>query len=233
VFRCKSELYFLVFLFLCVGLVACQSYEALAPVSDVNVRVVRGDKLHRVQPGETLYSIAWRYELDFRTLAKLNKLESPYEIHPGQDIVLSGKPQKIAPVSKIKKPKPKKKAREPKGQVKRWFRPAQGKIVGRFSYKNKGINIAGRYGESVKSAARGKVVYAGNGIPGYGYLVIIKHNDLYLTAYGYNSQLLVKEGQWVRSGQQIAKMGSTQSGQIMLHFEVRKAGKPVNPLQYV
>jgi len=116
-----------------------------------------------------------------------------------------------------------------------WGMPAQGKLVAEFS-KNanrKGIDIAGARGQAITASAAGKVVYAGSGLRGYGKLVIIKHNNTYLSAYAHNERILVKEGQSVRKGQQIAEMGSTDAEQVKLHFEIRKQGKPVDPARYL
>jgi lipoprotein NlpD len=107
-------------------------------------------------------------------------------------------------------------------------------VLKRFSKKsNSGIDIAGRIGQKVRSAASGRVVYSGSGLAGYGNLLIIKHNSLYLSAYANNSLLLVKEGQTVKKGQVIAKVGRVGGHQVSLHFEIRKNGKPVNPLRYL
>lgn len=111
--------------------------------------------------------------------------------------------------------------------------PAKGKVVAEFSETNKGIDIAGKVGEPVLAASDGKVVYAGNSLRGYGNLVIVKHDNTYLTAYAHNSKLLVKEGDAVRKGQRIAEMGDTDTNAIKLHFELRVNGKPVNPTPYL
>jgi lipoprotein NlpD len=111
--------------------------------------------------------------------------------------------------------------------------PAKGKVTGEFSETNKGIDIAGKVGEPVLSASDGKVVYAGNSLRGYGNLVIVKHDNTYLTAYAHNSKLLVKEGDTVRKGQRIAEMGDTDTNVPKLHFELRVNGKPVNPTPYL
>jgi len=111
--------------------------------------------------------------------------------------------------------------------------PAKGKVTGEFSEANKGIDIAGKVGEPVLAASEGKVVYAGNSLRGYGNLVIIKHDNTYLTAYAHNSKLLVKEGDTVRKGQKIAEMGDTDTNAAKLHFELRVNGKPVNPMPYL
>ncbi|OWS68806.1 peptidase M23 [Polynucleobacter campilacus] len=111
--------------------------------------------------------------------------------------------------------------------------PAKGKITQEFNETNKGIDIAGKVGEPVLAASEGKVVYAGNSLRGYGNLVIIKHDNTYLTAYAHNSKLLVKEGDAVRKGQKIAEMGDTDTTSPKLHFELRVNGKPVNPIPYL
>jgi lipoprotein NlpD len=111
--------------------------------------------------------------------------------------------------------------------------PAKGKVTGEFSETNKGIDIAGKVGEPVLAASDGKVVYAGNSLRGYGNLVIVKHDNTYLTAYAHNSKLLVKEGDSVRKGQKIAEMGDTDTNAPKLHFELRVNGKPVNPTPYL
>ena len=112
--------------------------------------------------------------------------------------------------------------------------PVHGTLLNGFDEsKNKGVNISGTLGEPVKAAADGRVVYAGNGLRGYGNLIIIKHDATYLTAYAHNRALRVKEGDAVTKGQTIAEMGSTDSDKVMLHFEVRKQGKPVDPLKYL
>jgi lipoprotein NlpD len=111
--------------------------------------------------------------------------------------------------------------------------PAKGKVTEEFNDKNKGIDIAGKVGEAVQAASDGNVVYAGNSLRGYGNLVIIKHDNTYLTAYAHNSKLLVKEGDNVRKGQKIAEMGDTDTNSPKLHFELRVNGKPVNPTPYL
>ena len=127
--------------------------------------------------------------------------------------------------------------REPDDNRKlRWQWPTQGKIISSFSSQKtgrQGIDINGPMGQAVRSAANGKVVYSGSGLIGYGQLLIIKHNSIFLSAYAHNRRLLVQEGQMVSRGQMIAEMGSTGTKRTKLHFEVRKNGKPVNPLWYL
>lgn len=112
--------------------------------------------------------------------------------------------------------------------------PVRGPVLNGFDdSKNKGVDIGGTAGEPVKAAADGRVVYAGNGLRGYGNLIIIKHDATFLTAYAHNRALMVKEGETVTKGQKIAEMGNTDSDRVMLHFEVRRQGKPVDPLKYL
>ncbi|MDH4285102.1 MAG: peptidoglycan DD-metalloendopeptidase family protein [Gallionellaceae bacterium] len=116
-----------------------------------------------------------------------------------------------------------------------WSMPSNGKVVTEFSENasQKGIDIAGKHGQTVVASAAGKVVYSGSGLRGYGKLVIIKHNKTYLSAYAHNDKILVKEGQSVTKGQKIAEMGNTDTDQVKLHFEIRKFGKPVDPAKYL
>jgi lipoprotein NlpD len=117
-----------------------------------------------------------------------------------------------------------------------WAWPANGVLIGKFSSNgslNKGVDIAGDLGQPVFAASDGSVVYAGSGLRGYGELVIIKHSDTYVSAYGHNRRLLVREGQQVKAGQTIAEMGSTGTDRVKLHFEIRRQGKPVDPLQFL
>ena len=114
-----------------------------------------------------------------------------------------------------------------------WMWPVKGKVLAPFNETSKGMDIAGKKGAPVLAAASGRVVYAGVGLRGYGKLVIIKHNNTWLSAYAHNDNILVKEQQDVKKGQKIAEMGSTDADQVMLHFEVRRQGKPVDPAKYL
>ncbi len=116
-----------------------------------------------------------------------------------------------------------------------WIWPAEGKVIAGYSDSAnlKGIDIAGKMGEPVLASASGKVVYTGNGLRGYGNLIIIKHNKTYLSAYAHNSKILVHEGQEVSKGEKIGEMGDSDAKQVMLHFEIRRFGKPVDPMQFL
>ena len=222
--------FFLLCLFLL--LTACADSETYAPVTEISTieRIPRSG-VHRVTADETLYEISWRYGLDYRTLAVRNRIRPPYTVQTGQLIALQrhleGRPSRRAAVPKsvktvVKQP-------EPNFSTARWIWPVQGKVLNTFSAFNKGINITGHAGEPIYASAAGKVVYCGAGLRGYGKLIIIKHNSLYLSAYAHNQTVFVKEGEWVKQGQKIAEMGKTGTNKVMLHFEIRRAGIPVNP----
>ncbi|KKN91064.1 hypothetical protein LCGC14_0222660 [marine sediment metagenome] len=136
----------------------------------------------------------------------------------------SAKPATPAPIAKVP------------ASVAGWDWPAQGPLIARFQSDgslNKGIDIAGNLGQPVKAAAAGAVVYAGQGLIGYGEMLIIKHDGTYLSAYAHNNRLLVKEGDQVKLGQTVAEMGSSGTDRVKLHFEIRRSGKPVDPLSYL
>lgn len=126
---------------------------------------------------------------------------------------------------------------KPKNEkISKWLWPTKGRVIKNFSagdQGNKGIDIAGQRGQPITSTANGTVVYSGNALRGYGNLVIIKHNDNYLSAYAHNERLLVHEGQSVKAGQKIATMGSSGTNSVRLHFEIRYQGKSVNPKRYL
>lgn len=214
-----------------------------------NAKFAEGD--YTVRPTDTLYSIAWRYDLDVEQLAQWNQLAKPYTIKTGQRLYLRPtKPKKMqasADTSKdTKPPAVKTTSRVPtqknttssakqSGSVK-WQWPVQGEVFGRFksgSLQHQGIDIGGTIRQPIHAAATGKVVYSGNALQGFGNLIIIKHNDQFLSAYAQNDKRLVKEGQQVNAGEKIAEMGKNAKGRIGLHFQIRKNGKPVNPERYL
>ena len=198
-----------------------------------------------VRRGDTLYSLARKNHITVSRLAAINGLKKPYVINPGQTLRLTGKPVSkwTAPsVQHTASPKVKTPSRAKSlspvdtDRSVSWQWPVKGKVLSRFNkFKNdaKGIDIAGTEGNSVKAASSGKVVYSGNGLISYGNLVIIKHSRSYLSAYAHNRKLLVKEGDTVKAGQTIAELGKTGTEKPKLHFEIRKNGKPVDPLRYL
>lgn len=115
----------------------------------------------------------------------------------------------------------------------KWSWPTNGQVLSRYTEKSKGVSISGRPGQPVLASADGTVVYSGSGLRGYGKLIIVKHNDTYLSAYGHNSKILVREGETVTKGQKIAEMGNSDSDTVKLHFEIRERGKPVDPLKFL
>ena len=243
----------LLFLLVSLLLASCGQNPARVQVAELRSPPKVTDGIHRVRKGDTLYSIAWRYGRDFRELARNNNIGAPYTIYPGQSINLAARtyispapikitPKKTKPISPtvvktIKKPTPKVVHKKTTAtSFKGWHWPAQGKVVERFSRRspvNKGIDIAGKLGEPVKAAANGEVVYAGSDLSGYGRLIILKHNSSYLSAYAHNKELLVREGDAVKAGQKIAEIGSTGTTEPKLHFEIRRDGKPVDPLGFL
>jgi lipoprotein NlpD len=210
-----------------------------------------------VRRGDTLFSIAWRFEQDPDVLRRRNQLNSDL-ITPGQSLKLKGEvppepklkavtpppiqaePEVVQKPAVAQKPKaaPKKESKpKPKAtpvpQFTGWQWPVNGPILEAYSEKtrfSRSVQLGGKAGTPVKAAASGRVVYAGDGLVGFGNLVIISHEDKLLSAYGHNQSLNVKVGDVVRAGQVIAQMGSTGTDRVKLHFEIRKQGKPINPV---
>lgn len=191
-----------------------------------------------VDRGDTLYSIARENDLTAEQLAAMNGLEAPYIIRPGQTLQLK-RVRPAAGVGAPTRPRPVDKPDEPVTAASRnisWQWPVKGEVMNTFSRSrpdSKGIDIAGVEGAPVKATAPGRVVYSGNGLISYGNLVIIKHNRHYLSAYAHNRRLLVKEGDEIAAGQKIAELGKTGTDSPRLHFEIRKNGKPVDPMSYL
>ena len=197
-----------------------------------------------VQRGDTLYGIASGNGISTLDLATWNDVPPPYTIYPGQRLRLyprdgrgpdvASKPAQAKPPAS-QAPRPPVITAPPASPV-AWRWPADGNLIGRYAAgepTQQGIDIAGSSGAPVRAAGDGVVVYSGSGLVGYGELVIIKHNDAWLSAYGHNRTRLVNEGQIVKAGQQIAEMGHTGAARDMLHFEIRYNGKPVDPLEYL
>jgi len=237
---------------LMAGCAAHYPADSLAPVPPVRHPSVVINKTpsrpgsYVVRKGDTLQSIALRFGIDNRVLANWNDIAPPYAVNPGQSIRLFQSKQAIRPemgrlpdlVSVEKRrPGPQKK---PTNSIDNrdvlklyWQWPLKGSILKNYSGEdNKGIDIAGEAGQVVRAAADGKVVYSGDGLVGYGSLLIIKHNEEYLSAYANNGKLLVSKGVKVDLGQAIAELGSIGS-QSYLHFEIRKNGSPVDPTEYL
>jgi lipoprotein NlpD len=197
-----------------------------------------------VQQGETLYSIARRNGVAVEDLARWNGLKPPYTIYPGQRLALgqgargatAATRTVVAPKPATSVPPPAAPSPAPASSGFSWRWPAQGVLLETYVAGNntrQGIGIGGSSGQPVTAAADGVVVYSGAGLVGYGELIIIKHNEQWLSAYGHNRKRLVNEGQSVKAGQQIAEMGRSGTDREKLHFEIRYNGKPVDPLLYL
>lgn len=226
-------------------LVGCPSLEFLSGNGDGSGSRYGHPRYHTVKPGETLYSIAWTYGYDYQTVARWNDIKPPYIIHVGQRIRVAApadeeRTAQRNPTQQATPPTQQQQAEKKKEQVKKWSKahiswqwPTQGQLIEGYSSNNKGLNIAGQNKQPIYAAAEGVVVYSGNGLRGYGNLIIIKHNEVYLSAYAHNREIFVKEGTKVKKGQLIATMGDTDSERVMLHFEIRRDGKPVDPIAFL
>lgn len=226
------------------GRTAAGSGSSSAPVPKRSVP--RPGASVRVQRGDTLYSIARRYQINPNDLAAWNNLSSPDTIYPGQSLRLY--PVARAPATTVR-PSSSTTTTVGKGSAPAtaasaapassgfaWRWPADGSVISTYlagETTRQGIDIAGRAGQPVRAAADGVVVYSGNGLVGYGELIIVKHNEQWLSAYGHNRKRLVAEGTRVKAGQQIAEMGRTGTSRDMLHFEIRYNGKAVDPQRYL
>lgn len=240
---------------LAIALTGCASSRWGAPTDsrgdDAGARVITGST-YRVKAGDTLREIAARASLEYRNIAEWNQLSSPDRIYVGQVLRLTppgadgarpsnrvtdggrGRAGERAVDTAAPRPvaaKPRQAAKVATANL-RWQWPTSGRILERFSAgdsERKGIKIGGRSGQAILAAEGGEVVYSGSGLVGYGPLIIIKHNNNYLSAYGHNRKLLVQQGDQVAKGTQIADMGLA-GGVPLLHFEIRRGGDPVDPL---
>ncbi|HOY22858.1 MAG TPA: peptidoglycan DD-metalloendopeptidase family protein [Cellvibrio sp.] len=231
-----------------------------AEVDERSGRLTPKGKVHTVSAGETLFSIAWRYGVDLKKLAEFNAIKSPYTIYPSQKVrvdLRAGNGQNtntgntkstvknshgkggVSGSSRSEKgstASSKSKGSAGLQSAPKWHWPSAGKLIALFQGEtglNKGIDLSGKLGEPVLAAASGRVVYAGSGLSGYGKLLIIKHNETFLSAYAHNDEISVKEGDFVKAGQRIADMGSSGTDRVKLHFEIRSEGSPVDPLKFL
>lgn len=209
---------------------------------------------HVVVRGDTVHAVAWRYRIDYRDLIRWNGLRNPDLIYIGQRLRLAPPPASGASAVSPATAAPRVVPAAPSHELAvkhqqpptaapaavavhgplRWVWPADGRTSAATSVSGtKGLEIRGTRGQNVKAAAAGTVVYSGSGLRGYGELIILKHNDTFLSAYAHNEVRLVQEGGRVETGEAIARMGNTDSKDVMLHFEIRRNGKAVDPLQYL
>jgi lipoprotein NlpD len=235
-----------------VGVIVCSCYLSGCTSDIASAPVVNGwhqpaaaSQEYVVRSGDTLYSVAWAFGLDYRSLAQANHLQPPYAIKAGQRLKMTAQSSGSTQQGTYQKesydagrvtPSVVTTSNQFNQPVSHWLWPTQGSLVSKFSLSAKGysgVEIAGHLGQPVSAAAAGEVVYSGMGVRGYGNLIIIKHNNSYLSAYAFNQKRLVAVGQEVVPGQEIALMGQNNAGKTLLYFEIRKDGKPVDPLRYL
>jgi lipoprotein NlpD len=220
-----------------------------APVTDLNSASAGVARTYVIKPGDTLNKIARANGVDEPTLLRLNKLVNPNRLIVGQTLRLSEGSEPAAGTTRpsvTSKPEARPlDASTSSSQLSEtvtpaadaglisWGWPANGKVIQGFTQTTKGIDIAGNAGDAIEAAANGKVMYSGNGVRGLGNLIIVNHDNGFITAYAHNRTLLVKAGQDVKKGAKIAEMGQTDAASVRLHFEVRRQGTPVDPLQYL
>lgn len=228
---------------------ACGTARWGAP-TEGDGRTIAGTS-YTVRPGDTLFAIGWQAGIDYRKIAEWNRLRSPDRIYVGQVLRLTPPdgarlPAATAPPSPgaataalpEEQPSPRTPARRAAadntrgdGRL-RWQWPTEGRVIQGFAASDssrKGLKIAGKPGQPIVAAESGQVVYSGSGLVGYGPLIIIKHNNSFLSAYGHNRKLLVAQGHQVTKGTRIAEMGLA-GGEPLLHFEIRRDGDPVDPM---
>ena len=177
-----------------------------------------GAESYVVHPNDTLYSIAWRHDLDYRELARLNHIGADYRIQVGQTLLLRSSSAASTPA--------------PRAITGKWLWPTDHSSSPR-PVPGGGILLLGAVGQEVRAASAGRVVYTGSGLRGYGNLIIIKHTESLLSAYAHNRDVLVHEGQEVSAGQTIARMGEGPNQIAALYFDIRENGKPTDPLRYL
>ena len=258
--RAGGKLSFFAVMFSGLVLAGCANQSGTrAPVNDLNnagTSTTAAARTYTVKSGDTLSKIARSTGVDESTIRRLNKISDPRKIYPGLILKLSDGSDSAAAASgpTAIAPSPKPEARpldqataadnaassEPSAPsraadagVINWGWPAPGKIIQGFTVNTKGIDIAGNAGDPVVAAANGTVMYSGNGVRGLGNLIIVDHDNGFITAYAHNRALLVKTGQKVRKGAKIAEMGQTDASSVKLHFEIRRQGTPVDPMQYL
>lgn len=220
-----------------------------AKIVDLNSYDTYG-KSYTVKPGDSLYYIAWHFGYDYKQLAEANNIKPPYNINVGQEISLKKiNPNKDTIAAKSVQKKAVKENNLPKKVIQKnilskkviknkesWQWPVSPNRLQKDFFvggSQRGIEIDAHLGEAVKAAASGKVVYVGNGIKGMGILIIVKHQGEFLTAYGHNDKTVVKEGQIIKKGQVLSYIGTPSTGKPRLHFEMRKNGHPINPMNFL
>lgn len=231
-----------------VALAGCTSRTARAPIVDMTVApeappAVTGST-YVVKPGDTLFKISQASGVPVGRLERLNNITDPGQLRVGQVLRLDGPipdqpatgpvvAEPVTPVPAVEPATSTQTARASDANLIDWGWPVSGKIIQGFNPTTKGIDIEGAMGDPVVAAADGKVMYAGNGVRGLGNLILLAHSNGFITAYAHNQELLVKTGDDVKKGAKIATLGQSDTTSPRLHFEVRRGGNPVNPLEYL
>lgn len=223
------------FIFLCCVLCflsGCIHQKNPAPVVNAWYQSSATHAAYRVRSGDTIYSIAWAFGLDYHALAAVNHIKSPYAISVGQSLKMTNIARGHAYHGEIQTYKVRHAEIVPSYPSLHWHWPAKGSVIKGYNqnaFDHQGLSITGKVGEPIVASAAGEVVYSGDGIRGYGNLIIIKHNTHMLSAYAFNRKILVHVGERVHAGSIIATMGTNENNQPMLYFEIRKNGIPINP----
>ena len=243
-----------------VGFTVAMAGCASKPQINNSSRYAMAPNYYTVRSGDTLSGIAMRYGLDYISIAEMNDIPAPYRIYVNQSLRLKkgssprtvstqvmAQPEQIKrqtialpttqPVTPVTQPSTIPSTNTTVASVApnsslRWIKPTNGPVIQGFNLANnvKGIRYGGNQGDPIYAAADGQVVYAADGLKEYGNLVLIKHIDGYISAYAHNSKMFVKSGDNITAGQKIAEMGSTGASQVMLEFQIRLDGKPINPV---
>ena len=232
----KRKTYFLSAVLSAVMLAGCGTSNR-APITSAGGSATAGSGVYVVQRGDTLYSIARRHNMPVNQLLSLNNISNPSQIEVGQRLRVSGKAAATsgsrgstatAASSSSSSPRVASDAR-----LVSWDWPVRGNVISQYSESTRGIDIAGSIGDPVKAAAAGTVSYVGSGLRGLGNLILITHSNGFISAYAHNDKLLVKQNQRVSKGQKIAELGQSDTTSPRLHFEIRRNGRPVNPMSYL
>lgn len=243
-----------------VGFTVAMAGCASKPQINNSSRYAMAPNYYTVRSGDTLSGIAMRYGLDYISIAEMNDIPAPYRIYVNQSLRLKkgssprtvstqvmAQPEQIKrqtialpttqPATPVTQPSTVPSTNTTVASVApnsslRWIKPTNGPVIQGFNLANnvKGIRYGGNQGDPIYAAADGQVVYAADGLKEYGNLVLIKHIDGYISAYAHNSKMFVKSGDNITAGQKIAEMGSTGASQVMLEFQIRLDGKPINPI---
>ncbi|MBE2164100.1 peptidoglycan DD-metalloendopeptidase family protein [Acinetobacter oleivorans] len=256
----KDKIMKIMLLSVAVGFTVAMAGCASKPQINNSSRYAMAPNYYTVRSGDTLSGIAMRYGLDYISIAEMNDIPAPYRIYVNQSLRLKkgssprtvstqvmAQPEQIKrqtialpttqPVAPVTQPSTVPSTNTTVASVApnsslRWIKPTNGPVIQGFNLANnvKGIRYGGNQGDPIYAAADGQVVYAADGLKEYGNLVLIKHIDGYISAYAHNSKMFVKSGDNITAGQKIAEMGSTGASQVMLEFQIRLDGKPINPI---